>query len=355
MSVGCNRRGRPLLPLSIPGSWPRAGPEDVGTGRGGSADRNFWGPLLDEFDCQPCPSNEWSHRRDTSCFKRRLTFLEWHNALTIFVVLLAALGFLSTLAILAIFWRHLQTPMVRSAGGPMCFLILTSLLVAFLMVPAYVGPPTISTCLCRQTFFNLCFTICISCITVRSFQIVCVFKVARRFPRAYGYWVRNHGPYVFVAAITAFKVAIVTINQLVTPTGPTARANPEDPNVMILSCNPSYRKGLLINTSLDLLLSMAGFSFAYMGKELPTNYNEAKFITFCMTFYFTSFISLCTVMSVYDGVLVTFLDLLVTVLNLLGISLGYFGPKCYMILSHPERNTPAYFSSAIQGYTMGRD
>ena len=60
-------------------------------------------------------------------------------------------------------------------------------------------------------------------------------------------------------------------------------------------------------------------------------------------------------MAVYSGVLVTILDLLVTVLNLLGISLGYFGPKCYLILFYPERNTPAYFNSVIQGYTMRKD
>ncbi|XP_016070057.1 PREDICTED: taste receptor type 1 member 2 [Miniopterus natalensis] len=315
----------------------------------------FLNKTEDEFECQPCPSTEWSHRRDVSCFKRMLVFLKWHHVSTIAVALLAALGFLSTLAILIVFWRHLQTPMVRSAGGPMCFLILMTLLVAYVLVPVYVGPPTVSRCLCRQTLFTICFTLCISCIVVRSFQIVCVFKVARRLPRAYSYWVRYHGPYVFVAVITALKVVIVVGHLLVTPTRPTARAVPDDPKIMVLSCNSSYRRGLLVNTSLDLLLSVVGFSFAYMGKELPTNYNEAKFITFCMTFYFTSSIFLCTLMSVYEGVLVTFLDLLVTVLNLLGISLGYFGPKCYMILFYPERNTPAYFSSVIQGYTMGRD
>lgn len=269
------------------------------------------------------------------------------------VALLSVLGFLSTLAILVIFWRHLHTPMVRSAGGPMCFLMLLPLLMAYAMVPMYVGQPTFFTCLCRQTFFTLCFTICISCITVRSFQIVCIFKMARRLPRAYSYWVRYHGPYVFVASFTALKVVIVADNVLATTTNPTARPDPNDPKVMVLSCN--YRKALLFNTSLDLLLSLAGFSFAYMGKELPTNYNEAKFITFCMTFYFTSSISLCTFMSVYEGVLVTILDFWVTVLNLLGISLGYFGPKCYMVLFYPERNTPVYFSSMIQGYTMGKD
>lgn len=235
----------------------------------------------------------------------------------------------------------------------MCFLVLTPLLLAYTMVPVYVGQPTFFTCFCRQTFFTLCFPIRVSGITVRSFQIVCIFKMARRLPRACGYWVRYHGPYVSVASFTVRKVVIVVGNVLAMSANPTARADPDDPKIMVLSCN--YRKALLFHTSLDLLLSVAGFSFTYMGKELPTTYNEAKFITFRMTFYFTSSISLCTFMSVYEGVLVTIMDLLVTVLNLLGISLGYFGPKCYMVLFYPERSTQVYFSSMIQGYTMGKD
>ncbi|XP_021017025.1 taste receptor type 1 member 2 isoform X1 [Mus caroli] len=307
---------------------------------------------VDEFNCLSCPGSMWSYKNDVACFKRRLAFLEWHEVPTIVVTILAALGFFSTLAILLIFWRHFQTPMVRSAGGPMCFLMLVPLLLAFGMVPVYVGPPTVFSCFCRQAFFTVCFSVCLSCITVRSFQIVCVFKMARRLPNAYGFWMRYHGPYVFVAFITAVKVALVAGNMLATTINPIGRTDPEDPNIIILSCHPNYRNGLLFNTSMDLLLSVLGFSFAYVGKELPTNYNEAKFITLSMTFSFTSSISLCTFMSVHDGVLVTIMDLLVTVLNFLAIGLGYFGPKCYMILFYPERNTSAYFNSMIQGYTM---
>nr|XP_021486987.1 taste receptor type 1 member 2 isoform X2 [Meriones unguiculatus] len=306
----------------------------------------------DEFNCLPCPGSMWSNKNDITCFKRRLVFLEWHEVPTIVVAMLAVLGFLSTLAILFIFWRHFQTPIVRSAGGPMCFLMLVTLLLVFGMMPVYVGAPTTFSCFCRQAFFTVCFSICLSCITVRSFQIVCVFKMARRLPRAYGFWMRYHGPYVFVVLVTAIKVTLVAGNMLATTINPTARTDPDDPNIMILSCHPNYRNGLLFNTSVNLLLSVLGFSFAYMGKELPTNYNEAKFITLCMTFSFTSTISLCTFMTVHDGVLVTIMDILVNVLNFLAISLGYFGPKCYMILFYPERNTSAYFNSMIQGYTM---
>ncbi|XP_004603441.2 taste receptor type 1 member 2 [Sorex araneus] len=315
----------------------------------------FLNKTADEYDCQPCPRNMWSHRKDTSCFPRRLAFLRWHEAPTILVATLAALGFLGTLAALLLFGRHVQTPVVRSAGGNMCFLMLVPLLGAYALVPLYVGLPTVPACLSRQALVPLCLTLCISCTAVRSFQIVCVFRVARRLPRAYGCWVRYHGPYLFVALTVLLKMATVAGSVLSKPTDLSARADPGDPQVLILACNPSYGRGLLANSGLDLLLSVLGFCFAYAGKELPTSYNEAKFITFCMTFYFASSVFLCTLMSVYEGVLVTFLDLLVTVLNLLCFTLGFFGPKCHTILFHPERNTQAYFNSIIQGYTMGRD
>ncbi|XP_027698501.1 taste receptor type 1 member 2 [Vombatus ursinus] len=309
----------------------------------------------DDSECQSCPENEWSREGDSRCFKRHLRFLEWQEPPTIIVVVAASLGFLGTLAILIIFWMHFQTPMVRSAGGRMCFLMLTPLLVAYASVPVYIGRPTVLSCLCRQTLFTLCFTVCIACITVRSFQIVCIFKMARRLPRAYGYWVKYNGPYVFVVLITLLKVVIVTTNIMVIPTNLTTQFDPDDTQILILNCNANYSKALLLNTSLDLILSVFGFSFSYMGKELPTNYNEAKFITLSMTFYFTSSVFLCTFMSVYQGVLVNIFDVSVTVINLLGISVGYFGPKCYMILFYPERNTLAYFNNVIQGYTMRKD
>ncbi|XP_056681894.1 taste receptor type 1 member 2 [Monodelphis domestica] len=311
--------------------------------------------LSEDFECQHCPLNEWSNAGAIQCYKRRLQYLEWQEPLTIIVVILATLGFLSTLAILIIFWVHFQTPMVRSAGGRMCFLMLTPLLVAYVSVPVYIGRPTVFTCLYRQTLFTLCFTVCIACINVRSFQIVCIFKMASQLPHAYSYWVKYNGPYVFVVLITLLKVGIVVSSAMAIPTSPTILYDNENPQIMILNCNINSRKAILFNTSLDLILSIFGFSFSYMGKELPTNYNEAKFITLSMTFYFASSAFLCTFMSVYQGVLLTIFDVSITVINLLSISMGYFGPKCYMILFYPQRNTLAYFNNVIQGYTMRKE
>lgn len=104
--------------------------------------------------------------------------------------------FLSTPATLVIFWRHFQTSMVLSAGGPMSFLVLTLLLEAYRMAPRSVGPPTVFACFCCQALFTLCFTICISCITMCSSQITQngLFKMASHLPRVYSTGSATTGP-----------------------------------------------------------------------------------------------------------------------------------------------------------------
>lgn len=308
--------------------------------------------LADEFDCQPCPGNEWSHRGDTSCFKWRLAFLKWHEVPAFVVAMLAALGFLSTLSILVLEalpdipglfrWGPHVLPDAGAAAGGVPDGPHVCRAAHSLRVPL---PPDLLHPLLHRLHILHRRALFPDHLRLQTGQL----------PPARLLLLGSLPPaYVFMVVMAALMVAIVVGSLLITTTShPLARADPDDPKVMILSCNPNYGKGLLVNTSLDLLLSVAGFSFAYMGKELPTNYNEAKFITFCMTFYFT--VSLCTFMFVYEGVLVTTLDILVTVLNLLGVRLGYFGPKSYVILFFPEHNTPAYFSSMMQGYTMGRE
>ncbi|XP_031818607.1 LOW QUALITY PROTEIN: taste receptor type 1 member 2 [Sarcophilus harrisii] len=308
-----------------------------------------------DFECQPCPPHEWSNEGEAHCFRRRLRFLEWREPATLAVALLAGLGFLGTLGALGVFCADCWTPVSALRRGPASCLRRHVLLVAYGAVPVYVGRPSVPACLCRQVLFNLCFTLCMACITVRSFQIVCVFKMARRLPRAYSCWLRYRGPYASAGLLTLLKAAVVAAHVLLTPAGLTVRHDPDDARAMTLNCNGHYGRALLLNTGLDLALCVLAFGFAYLGRELPTSYSEAKFITLSVTFYFVSSVFLCTFVSVYQGVLVTIFDMAVTVVNLLGISVGYFGPKCYLILFCPERNTAAYFNGVIQGYTMRKE
>lgn len=286
---------------------------------------------------------------------RQVIYLHWEQPISLVLLLCHVLGFLASLGVLATFIRHSDTPVVKSAGGSLCFLMIASLLVGFCSIPFYVGWPSELKCICRQTIFSVCFSVCISCITVRSFQIIFVFKVANRLPGAYKFWMKYHGQQVFVAAVSIAKFLLVSINIATYHPAPVEYIVGSDPAVLILICNRSYRSSMLMNNIFDMCLSFLCFCFAYMGRTFPKNYNEAKYITLCMTSYFASWVALILVMSVFEGMIVTVFDAATVLSNLFGILLGYFGSKCYVIFFHPERNTAAFFQTAIQSYTMRQE
>ncbi|XP_053137179.1 taste receptor type 1 member 2 [Hemicordylus capensis] len=309
----------------------------------------------DNFTCQNCPLDMWSKDGQEKCFMRLVTYLHWKDPVAVALILCSVLGVLVTLGILATFARHSDTPVVKSAGGSLCFLMIASLLVGFCSIPFYIGMPTELKCICRQTVFSICFTVCISCITVRSFQIICAFKMATQLPRAYDAWMKYNGQRVFIATVSLAKVIIVVVNITSHQPAPVEPMVSSDPATLILICNRSYRSAMVVNNAFDMILSFFCFVFAYMGKALPKNYNEAKNTTLCMTCYFISWVSLFLVISFFEGLVVTVFDAAIVLFNLFSISLGYFGLRCYVIFFHPERNTAAFFQTAIQSYTMRQD
>lgn len=296
----------------------------------------------------------WSEAGEERCFKRLVKYLAWDDLTSVLLTFCSMAGLLVTLGILALFLHHSDTPVVRSAGGWLCFLMLPCLSIAFCSIPFSVGVPTDAKCLCRQTLFGLCFTTCVSCITVRSFQIVCAFKMAARLPRAHQFWMKHKGQEVSIGLISAAKFILVGATVyfhrpgLVEPT-----VSNSDPAVMYLVCN--YESNIIAHSIFDMVLAFLCFCFAYMGKALPKNYNEAKYVTLSLIGYFSSCVALFLVVCLFEGVVVTVFDAAAALSNLFGITLGYFGPKCYVILFRPEQNTTAFFQTAIQSYTTRHD
>ncbi|XP_042333912.1 taste receptor type 1 member 2 [Sceloporus undulatus] len=309
----------------------------------------------DNFTCQSCPPNMWSKPGQEECFMKEVMYLFWNDPFTIMLLFCALIGLLASVGTLVTFARHFNTPVVRSAGGHLCFLMITSLGLGFCSVFFYIGDLTELKCFGRQSAFGLCFTLCISCITVRSFQIICVFKMAARLPRVYGIWKKYNGQHVFVASVFAVKMVIVGLNVYFYPPAPVLTMINSNPTVLLLMCTEEYKSSMVLNNALEMALCFLCFCFAYMGKALPKNYNEAKYITLCMTGYFSFWAILLLVMSISSGILVNIVDTAIMLANLFSVGMGYFGPKCYVIFFHPERNTAAFFQEAIQSYTMRQE
>ncbi|XP_035502250.2 taste receptor type 1 member 1-like [Scophthalmus maximus] len=303
----------------------------------------------DPYKCIKCEETEWSAEGSTSCSVRSVEYIPFTDSGAVLIMLGAWALVGITLATSVLFAMNYNTPVVRSAGGPMCFLILGCLSLCSLSVFFYFGKPTVSFCVLRLLPLVLFYTVCIACFVVRSFQIVCIFKIAAKFPKLHGWWMKYHGQWLVISVAFVAQALFLIIGHSFGPPK-TYRDTLWYPDKIILGCEVNL-KAFSCSVMLLLCLSSLCFIFSYMGKDLPKNYNEAKAITFCLLLLILTWIIFATVYVLYHGKYIQTLNALAVLSSLYSFLLWYFLPKCYIIIFQHHKNTQQYFQGLIQNYT----
>ncbi|XP_042559590.1 taste receptor type 1 member 1-like [Clupea harengus] len=303
----------------------------------------------DPNNCIPCKDYEWSSNRSTSCQNRTVVFLRYDQPVSIVLSLATIFSILLCGCTLVLFACHYDTPVVKSAGGKMSLLILCFLGLSSISIFFFIGRPSPTSCNLGIPTFLVFYTATMSCLTVRAFQIVSVFKMAARLPRAYEFWVKHGGQWVIVSICTITQVFLSILWMSISGPQPgQMKPNRE----IVLFCTLGIYYFLYAMFTLVVLLSVLCFSFSYMGTDLPKNYNEGKAVTFCLLIFFISWTLFLTLFSVLEQKYISTIIQFSIFFSVFGVLLGYFGPKCYIIIFKPERNTATYFQAAIQTYTL---
>ncbi|XP_062449719.1 taste receptor type 1 member 1 [Rhea pennata] len=297
---------------------------------------------MDLYACQSCGRDEWAPARSEACFNRTVEFLSWADP-TSWALLTPMVLFLLLVAGLAVvFALNISTPVVKSAGGKMCFVMLGALACACSSLFCYFGEPTRLTCLVRFPLFSVSVTVVLSCIATRSFQVLCIFKLNRKRPTLYGAWRRHRGPALFIGGSTAAQAALCLLSLSLSPPVPWRNYGASAERV-VLECSQDTSHAAAV--AYNALLGAGCFAVSYLGKDLPGNYSEAKSVTLSLLPLLAC--SACT-LAAQGRPLPAALGGLAALGALLG---GFFLPKAYVVLLRPGRNTPAHFQLSVQRYT----
>ncbi|XP_071396905.1 extracellular calcium-sensing receptor-like [Centroberyx affinis] len=292
----------------------------------------------DSMECTSCPEDFWSSHQRDHCVPKRTEFLSYHEPLGICLTTASLLGTLICTIVLGIFTYHRITPMVRANNSELSFLLLLSLKLCFLCSLLFIGHPRLWTCQLRHAAFGISFVLCVSCILVKTMVVLAVFKASKPGGGASLKWfgaVQQRGT---VLALTSIQAAICTA--WLVSSSPAPHKNTQYHNDKIVyECVVGSTVGFAVLLGYIGLLAIVSFLLAFLARNLPDNFNEAKLITFSMLIFCAVWVAFIPAYVNSPGKYSDAVEVFAILASSFGLLVALFGPKCYIILLRPERNT----------------
>ncbi|KAK5862821.1 hypothetical protein PBY51_018180 [Eleginops maclovinus] len=308
---------------------------------------NYYSNDTDMAQCLRCDTNkEWSLEGSSSCTPKARLFFSWQDPFAMVLLSFSALGILLALLVSALFLYQRETPVVKAAGGPLSQVILFSLVISDISAMLFVGRPNSLQCKARQVLFGISFTLCVSCILVKTLHILFAFQLNPELQEV----IRGlYKPYIIVSICVSLQAA-TCICWLVLKSPYNQIIN--NPTTLLEDCHEGSYLAFGVMLGYIAVLAFICFICAFKGRKLPHLYNEARFITFSMLLYLISWLLFVPVYITTSGVYLPAVEMVVILISNYGILCCHFFAKCYIIIFKKEQNTSTAFKKKLYEYSQ---
>ncbi|CAI5693434.1 extracellular calcium-sensing receptor isoform X2 [Oreochromis niloticus] len=290
------------------------------------------------LECTSCPEDFWSNPQRDHCVPKKTEFLSYFEPLGICLTAASLLGTFICTVVLGIFIYHRRTPIVRANNSELSFQVLLSLKLCFLCSLLFIGRPRMWTCQLRHAAFGISFVLCVSCILVKTMVVLAVFKVSKPGGGTSLKWfgaMQQRGTVLF---LTSIQAAICTA--WLVSASPTPHKNTQYQNDKIVyECTVGSTVGFAVLLGYIGMLAVLSFLIAFLVRNLPDSFNEAKLITFGMLIFCAVWVAFVPVYISSPGNYADAVEVFAILASSFGLLITLFGPKCYIILLRPEINT----------------
>ncbi|XP_069092601.1 extracellular calcium-sensing receptor-like [Pleurodeles waltl] len=291
----------------------------------------------DAAECQRCPDDQWPNDRRDMCVPKVIEFLSYEEPLGLMLTTTATFLTILAAAILCIFLWYRETPIVRANNLGLSYLLLLALMLCFLCSLVFIGRPTSLSCMVRQTFFGVIFSVSISSVLAKTILVIMAFKATSH----HSPWRRWLGPNTanrVVCLCSAFQIIICTVWILKSPPFPEMNMDAKEGKI-IFQCNEGHLIFFYCMMGYMAFLAAVSFIVAFLARTLPGSFNETKLITFSMLVFVSVWLSFIPAYTSTQGKYMVAVEVFTIQSSSAGLLGCIFFPKCFIIVLKPKFNT----------------
>ncbi|XP_010226838.1 PREDICTED: metabotropic glutamate receptor 5, partial [Tinamus guttatus] len=298
--------------------------------------------VSDEYTCKACQLGSWPNEELTGCDLIPVQYLRWGDPEPIAAVVFACLGLLATLFVTAIFIMYRDTPVVKSSSRELCYIILAGICLGYLCTFCLIAKPQQIYCYLQRIGIGLSPAMSYSALVTKTNRIARILagskkKICTKKPR----FMSACAQLVIAFILICIQLGIIVALFIMEP--PDIMHDYPSIREVYLICNTT-NLGVVTPLGYNGLLILSCTFYAFKTRNVPANFNEAKYIAFTM--YTTCIIWLAFV-PIYFGSNYKIITMCFSVSLSATVALGcMFVPKVYIILAKPERNVRSAFTTS---------
>ncbi|XP_051063091.1 vomeronasal type-2 receptor 116-like [Phodopus roborovskii] len=289
------------------------------------------------YECVKCPEDMYANADHSQCFHKTVTFLNYEDPLGMTLALMSLCFSAFTSVLLGVFVKHRDTPIVKANNRNLSYILLISLIFCFLCPLLFIGHPNVVTCTLQQISFGVVFTVAVSTVLAKTVTVLMAFKVRAPGRRMRSFLISEAPNYIIVIC-TLFQIFLCLIWLGFSPPSIVTDVHSEYGQIIIV-CDKGSVTAFYCVLGYHGILALGSFTVAFLARNLPDTFNEAKLLTFSMLLFCSVWITFLPVYHSTKGKVMVAVEVLSILASSAGLLGCIFVPKCYIILLRPERNS----------------